>query len=156
MTIKQPDFSTRAIKTSFRKAVDGAFDDYRENALPKHFKRSAVSRYGGEYKKLAQGLRNEPGKNPLVGRTAPFRLPGKRTRTLSPSETPGRSRHAAVKGNAAKRGPARLRRLVLTALPRYFYKNPPGSANKVDALEQTNRQDENDFAKSVEKRLKIQ
>lgn len=153
LKITQPEFTTRAIKTSFRRAIDAAFDEYREEALPKHFKRTAVGNYGGEYKKLDKALRKEPGKKPLVGRMKPFRIAG--GPTLPKGKTPGRSRHAAIKGAAAKRGPPTFRRLVLTALPRYFFINPSNAIHKVKALEQVSPKDEAEFARDVDKKIKF-
>lgn len=128
-TIIHPEMSSKAAVRRYRDSLDMALADHRKKGLPRHFLRSAVGRYGGEYSKLK--LRGRPKKQPLV--------------------ITGRLRNAVQVAQTRFRGPASARSLVLPVLPRYLFRHRPGGFDKLKALEAVTAAEEDELGRNIDK-----
>ena len=124
--ISHPKMTPQAEQERMRASTAAALLDYKRKGLLNHFKRSALSQYGGEFGKL--DLRSDPNKLPLVAS--------------------GKLRSAVQSDPGVMRGGQATRRLVMSGLPRYLYINR--GFNKLRALEQLSDKDREQFTKVVD------
>lgn len=136
VSIKHPDVRPRTIRRYTRIAIDAGLQLIPDEFLQFHFKRSAVSRYGGEYAKISDKLRKRPTKRPLV--------------------KTGMLRAAALNAQPRFVGAADRRKMRLPGMPKYVYYNKPGTFHKVRAMQQINPDEHNQIVGTMRQTLQQQ
>jgi hypothetical protein len=172
VTIRNPLLGKRGMAGAFKAALDHAWLDWRQHSLPHHFKPSAVSRYGGEYRKhkprslgqtqFADRLRRmspserakfyEERRKKTIKRTTPG-LRNLDPQNKIPLVRTGRLRLLATRGSVRHSGPAKNRAMTLTGLPNYISRNPPQQINKRTAIKTMNAADDRRFNRELDAQL---
>lgn len=117
--MRHPDVSERNMRRIQKQSSDEALRLIQKDFLPRHFLRSAVSRYPDAYGMIREKLRKDPRKQPLV--------------------KTGLVRNLVLNGTPSFTGAGNRRKMILRGLPRYFYQTrnyQPGRFHKQSALEE--------------------
>ena len=168
IVIESPDLGKRGTAGMFKDAIDDGMLDWRTRAVPRHFRTSAIARYGGEYAKhkprspkqdaFQRKIKNMSPRDRAEfyaerrQRTARNRQQyGERgLRNLDPlNKVPllktGKLRLLMSHGAAKHTGPAKARALVISGLPGYTHRNRNGTIHKANAIRTVTTGENHDF-----------
>jgi len=176
MVIESPEFGRRGMAGAFKDAIDEGMVDWHKRAVPRHFRASAVGRYGGEYRKhRPRSAKQEWFRRKLAKMTPAERArfyAERRTRTSRqrsqygesglrnldplnkiPLVRSGKLRLVMTHATPRHTGPAKARALVISGLPGYTHRNRPNSIHKANAIRTVTLGENRDFNRVADRSI---
>lgn len=157
ITVETPDLTRRGMSKVYRAGIDEAFKRHRKQALPRHFRASATTRYGSAYRgenrqrKRAYWRQQFQDMTPEQRRAKRAQLARRRDpQNRLPLVETGRLKRTVLTGRAILTGPVLTRRMVLQSLPPYTTRRTPGTLDKVRAIQAVHPSEEKAFATTVD------
>jgi len=176
MTIESPDFGRRGMAGAFKNAIDEGMRDWHKRAVPRHFRKSAVARYGGEYRKHRPRTAKQDYFRRKIAKMTPSEraqfYAERRSRTTRqrsqygesglrnldplnkvPLVRSGKLRLGMTYGNPRHTGPAKARALTISGLPGYTHRNRSNTIHKANAIRTVTISENRDFNRVADRSI---